>query len=67
MCIASNADNFFEELLCSYSCIFIETFVFDEIGICHAGKYLSEESDGLLSEFLRIANVAEGDLIKRET
>lgn len=64
MGIATSADNLLEDTLSSISGISVDGLIGDEIGIEQAGNNFSEEGDRFLMEFLRVANVAEGDLIK---
>lgn len=64
MGIATSADNLLEDTLSSISGIGVDGLIGDEIGIEQAGNDFSEEGDRFLMEFLRVANVAEGDLIK---
>lgn len=67
MSIASNANDFIQYFLSPDSRIFVDAFIFDEVGVGHARKDFSKEGDRLLPELLRVADIAEGDLIKRET
>ena len=62
--IASWADNLVKDTLCSVSSVNIDLIIGEKIGVCHTGDDFSEESDGLLMEFLRISNVTEGDRVK---
>ena len=65
MSIASRADNLVEDALSTVPSVDIDLTIIKKIRVCHAGDDLSEESDGLLVEFLRIADVAEGDRVER--
>lgn len=50
--------------MCSLSCINIDCIILDQFGIEHTRNDFSEESNRFLMEFLRIADVAEGNFIK---
>jgi hypothetical protein len=62
--VATSADNLLEDALSSISGISIDGLIGDEVRIEQAGDNFSEEGDRFLVEFLRVAYVAEGDLIK---
>jgi hypothetical protein len=43
----------------------IHQLVGEQVGVEYAGDYFSEEGDGFLVKFLRVANIAECNLIER--
>ena len=63
--ITSSTYYLFEDALGTLSCVDVDQLVIDKIGVCHTGDNLPEESDGLLVELLRVADVAEGDRVER--
>lgn len=62
--IASWANDLIQDTFSTVSSIDIDLIIIEKIRVCHTGDDLSEESNGFLMEFLRIADVTKGDWVK---
>ncbi len=64
MSVTACADDLIQIRLCSFGGIGVDAGIADQVWIQNARQNLSVKSNWLLLELLRVADVAEGDLVE---